>query len=91
MSSVSVSENGFVVDAALIGKAFHIDPDVVREEMRSGTITVRSETGVGADEGRWRITFVRKGRALRLTVNREGEVLSQGTFPVGRRAPAPAS
>lgn len=87
VSSVSVSEDGFVVDATLVGRAFKLSPDDVREEMRNGKITVRSETGVGQDEGRWRLTFVRDRRALRLIVNRDGDVLSQGTFPVGANRP----
>ncbi|WP_336042219.1 DUF6522 family protein [Pseudooceanicola nanhaiensis] len=85
--SVTVSEEGFVVDAALVGRAFSLSSDDVREEMRKGQITVRSETGIGRDEGRWRLTFVRDRRALRLIVNRDGDVLSQGTFPVSANRP----
>ena len=87
ISSVTVSEEGFVVDAALVGRAFSLSSDDVREEMRKGQITVRSETGIGRDEGRWRLTFVRDRRALRLIVSRDGDVLSQGTFPVGANRP----
>lgn len=89
MSDVTISDSGFIVDPAMIGRAFRVTPEVVRDDMRSGRITAQCETGVGADEGRWRMTFYREGRALRLVVNGSGDVLSRGTFPVGRRDDAP--
>lgn len=82
MNDVSISANGFVVDAALVGRAFRLAPETVKEDMRNGRITSRCDAGVDADEGRWRVTFYRDGRAFRLVVNAEGEVLSRSTFPV---------
>lgn len=89
MGEVSVSRDGFEVDAGVVGGAFGIPPETVREEMRAGLITSRCETGVDEDEGRWRLTFYRGGRAFRLVVDAEGAVLTRGSFPVARDRPAP--
>ena len=85
MNDVSRTESGFVVDARVIAQAFGLTSEQVREEMRSGRISSRSETGTGADEGRWRMTFYRDDRAFRLVVDAEGEVLSRGRFPIAPR------
>ena len=86
MSEVSKTDSGFVVEAATVARAFKITEEQVREEMRNGLISSRSESGSGEDEGRWRITFYRAERAFRLVVDEEGEVLSRGSFPVTPRA-----
>ncbi|SDI82554.1 DUF6522 family protein [Alloyangia pacifica] len=86
MGEVSKTDSGFVVEAATIARAFKVTEEQVREEMRSGLISSRSERGAGKDEGRWRMTFYRADRAFRLVVDEEGEVLSRGSFPVTPRA-----
>ncbi len=86
MSEVSKTDSGFVVEAATIARAFKITEEQVREEMRNGLISSRSESGAGEDEGRWRMTFYRADRAFRLVVDEKGEVLSRGSFPVTPRA-----
>ena len=85
MSEVSKTDSGFVVEASAIAQAFKITEDQVREEMRNGLISIRSESGSGEDQGRWRMTFYRADRAFRLVVDQEGEVLSRGSFPVTPR------
>ena len=86
MSEVSKTDSGSVVEAAAIARAFKITEEQVREEMRNGLISSRSESGTDEDEGRWRMTFYRADRAFRLVVDEEGEVLSRGSFPVTPRA-----
>ncbi len=81
MSHVSISTDGFVVDAEVVGAAFGIPAAEVPAKLRGGEITSRCETGVDADEGRWRLTFYCGGRALRLVVDESGTILSQSTFP----------
>lgn len=88
MSEVSKTDSGFVVEAAAIARAFGITEEQVRDEMRTGRISSRSERGSGKDKGRWRMTFYRADRAFRLVANAEGEVLSRGSFPVTPRARA---
>lgn len=82
MTEVERSGDGFVVAAQVLADAFGLTQEEVREKMRSGAITSRSETGVGDDEGRWRLTFHHEGRALRLVVDDRGTVLQRSSFPV---------
>ncbi|WP_375262810.1 DUF6522 family protein [Palleronia sp.] len=89
MAEVSVSSEGFVVDAKLIGDAFDLDAATVPERLRAGEITSRCETGVAEDAGRWRLTFYHGGRALRLTVDASGTVVSRARFAA--HAPQPAA
>lgn len=86
MNEVSKTDSGFVVEAAAIARAFKITEEQVREEMRNGLISSRSESGSGKDEGRWRMTFYRAERAFRLVVDADGQVLSRGSYPVTARA-----
>ncbi|MHA6346306.1 DUF6522 family protein [Roseivivax sp. CAU 1761] len=79
--SVSVSEAGFEVDAALLAEAFGLPAKAVRTLMRQGRITSRCETGMDEDAGRFRLTFYHDGKALRLTVDGAGTVLKRATFP----------
>ena len=80
MTEVSITTEGFVVDAEALGTAFELDPATVPERLRAGEITSRCETGVDEDAGRWRLTFYYGGRALRLTVDANGAVLSRAIF-----------
>lgn len=93
MSEVRSTEAGFEVDASLIAAAFHLDPAEVPGLLRATEITSRCETGVDEDAGRWRLTFFKGNRALRLTVDAAGSVLFRATFDAPRRAvhlaPAP--
>lgn len=86
MTRVEISESGFVVDAKLLAEAFKIDAADVQSQMKSGAITSVCEQGVDADEGRWRLTFYHDNRALRLTVDQAGCVLSQSRFDAPRRS-----
>ena len=84
MIQVELSDTGPVVDVGLIANAFDLDPVVIQDLMRAGKITSRCERGVGKDAGRWRLTFWYAQRALRLTVNENGAILSQVCFPTLR-------
>lgn len=81
---VEMHEGRIVVEAGVIAGAFDLDPAHVQGLMRSGAITSRCEQGVGADAGRWRLTFWHGGRALRLTVDDTGAILSRARFPAPR-------
>ncbi len=86
MTEVTVTtDGGFVVEAEIIGAALGIDPSLVPKRMRTGEITSRFEAGIDEDAGRFRLTFFSRDRALRLTVDGQGKVLSRSTFPVGHR------
>jgi hypothetical protein len=81
MPEVTIGPEGFVVDAGLIAGAFDLEPAAVPGLMRQGAISGITETGVGEDAGRYRLTLYHAGRALRLTIDEHGTVLSRATFP----------
>jgi hypothetical protein len=85
MTGIQIGDDRFVVDARVIAEAFGIAAAEVQQAMRSGAITSRSEQGVGDDAGRWRLTFFHRGRALRLTVDVAGNVVTRARFDAPRR------
>ena len=82
MTGVERDGDGFVVDATILSVAFGRPATEIKASMQDGSITPRCEAGSGADAGRWRLTFYHGGRALRLTVNADGEVLKRAIFDV---------
>ena len=90
MTQVEVTQDGFVVDATVIAAAFKLPPEKIQPLMRSGDITSKSETGVGADAGRARLTFIHGDRAVRLVVDQTGAILKKTRFPIRSRIPEPA-
>lgn len=85
MTSVKIGENGFVVEADIIGEAFGIAASTVQGLMQANAITSRCEKGEGDDEGRWRLTFFYNNRAFRVTVDEASQIISQARFDVARR------
>ena len=83
MTAVTITTDGIEVDASVIAAAFDIDAATLQARMRAGEVTSVCEAGVDADLGRFRLTFRHAGRALRLTVDADGEVLTRATFPFG--------
>lgn len=87
MTGIELSDDGFVVDAALLAEAFGLPPADVPSLMRNGAITSRCETGIDKDEGNWRLTFYHAGRAYRMTVDKTGAVIRRATFDTPSRPP----
>ncbi len=54
MTAVTVTTDGFEVDAALSAAAFDLDPATVQERMRAGAVTSPCEAKVDADLSRFR-------------------------------------
>jgi len=75
----------FSVPAETLAEAFDLSLEDVRAGMRAGTLTSRCERGEGADAGRWRLVFFHAGRALRLTVDGEGRIMTRASFDVPGR------
>ena len=88
MTSIERDGESFVVPAGLLAEAFGLSEDEVRAQMRAEKITALSEVGVGADEGRWRLSFYFGNRACGLVVDGNGTVLKRIGFPA-RRPTAP--
>jgi hypothetical protein len=76
----------FVIPATLIADGFGLDPSAVPDLMRRGQLTSQTERGTDADAGRWRLTLYHGDRALRLTVDEDGQILQQTRFAAPRRA-----
>ncbi|SMX48914.1 DUF6522 family protein [Maliponia aquimaris] len=84
MSEVEHDGEQFIVDAQVLSRAFNLPPEDIRARMQAGQITSVCETGEGEDAGRWRLTFRHQGRALRLIVDANAQILSRATFPVSQ-------
>lgn len=86
---ISLDEGGATVDAALIAEGLELDAATVDRLIREGALVCRFEKGVGADEGRSRLTFRMRGRAgdreCRLVVDADGVVLNRFRTRLGRR------
>ena len=71
---------GFTVDAHLLGDGFGLPAEQVPALLRSGAITSRCETGQDGDAGRYRLSFFHQSRALRLTIDAQGRILTRALF-----------
>ena len=85
MAGIIATAAGFQVEADLLGEEFDLPPEEIAERMRDGRITSRCEKGEGADAGRWRLTFFHAGRALRLTLGADFQILSRASFDAPRQ------
>lgn len=86
MTQVERDGEAFVVPATMLAKAFGMTEDEARKAMRDGALTSICEAGVGADAGRWRLTFRLANRACRYTLDEAGTILSTSRFPVRARS-----
>jgi len=83
---VELSAGDFLVDAELLGDLLRVEPMEVPSLLRSGSITSFCERGVGADEGRYRLTFFHGNRRARLNVDAAGRILRRSTIDFGKTA-----
>jgi len=83
MSEIQRDRDGFVVDATLLAEAFGLSEAEIRRGLGDGSITSRCETGLGADEGRWRLVFRHGGRTCRIVVDATGTVMTRACFDSG--------
>lgn len=86
MTSVEIGNDGFVVEAEIIAKAFGLAASEVPSLMKSEAITSLCEKGVDEDEGRWRLSFFHADRVFRLTVDKNSQILGRARFDAPRRA-----
>jgi len=89
VTSVTTGENGVIVAAEIIAEAFGLAPSQVQGLMQSAAITSRFEKGEGEDAGRSRLTFYHNGRAFRLTVDDNNQIISRAKFDTLRQAGKP--
>lgn len=73
-------DEGFCVEASLVGELLTVPAAEVQALMRSNAITSVCERGDGVHLGRYRLTFFYRGRRLRLEVDESGQLLRRPTL-----------
>lgn len=66
-----------LVDAAELAPLLDLAPNAFRQRMQTGEIAILSESGEGADKGRFRVTFTGNRWKVRLTCVADGTVLTR--------------
>lgn len=66
------------IDGACVARGLGLDVTAFRQLMADRKIALLCERGTGEDSGRWRVTFYHGERRLRLVVDAQGNVLTQG-------------
>ena len=84
------SEQGFLIDALLLGELLDLPPSGVQALMRDNKITSLCERGEGEHAGQYRLTFFYKGRRARLSIDESGMVIRRSIVDLGDR-PLPSS
>lgn len=82
---VDIVDNAFVVEAALIGELLDVPAADVPALMRSHAITSVCETGVGADQGTFRLNLFHRARHVRLRIDKAGRILQRSIIDFGDR------
>jgi Family of unknown function (DUF6522) len=83
--AVELSDNAFVVDAALVGELLDLPAETVRVLMREGRITSACERGVDEHDGEFRLTFFHRNRRARLSTDLAGRILRRSVVDFGDR------
>ena len=83
--TISFGTGAIEVEATVIAEAFDLSPEVLMTMVRSGQITSLCERGVGADEGRYRLTFFHGSKRLRLVVDGRGQIIRRSSIDFGDR------
>jgi len=90
MAMIEFEEGAIQVDVTIVAKGLKLEPSVIQQRMREGTITSLCERGIDEDEGRYRLSFFSETRRLRLVVDNEGNVAQSSAIEFGDRG-LPAS
>lgn len=77
------NDDGFCIDAALLGELLDLPPLDVHALMRGNEITSVCERGEGEHEGQYRLTFFHRNRRVRLDIDGSGRVLRRSRIDYG--------
>ena len=80
------NEEGFSIDASLLGGLLNVSPSGVQALMRNNEITSLCERGEGEHAGQYRLTFFHKGRRARLSIDESGQVIRRSIVDFGDRS-----
>ncbi|AZL58201.1 hypothetical protein EI545_04715 [Tabrizicola piscis] len=86
MTAITFENGTITIDPGIVAKGLRLDPEVLREQLRSGAVTSLCEKGEGEDAGRFRLTFFSANRRLRLVVDASGAILTTSTADYHRKA-----
>src|SRR4051794_194766 len=81
----SLLKRGPSKSTRLVAEALDLEASEFMMLVRSGHITSLCESGVGADEGHFRLTFFFRGKRLRLIVDRCGHQTRMTMIDFGDR------
>jgi hypothetical protein len=84
------NEDGFSIDASMLGELLEVPPASLRDLMQRSEITSLCERGEREHEGQYRLTFFYKGRRARLNVDGSGHVIRRSVIDFGER-PMPSA
>ncbi len=84
------NEDGFSINASLLGELLNVPPSGVQALMRSNEITSLCERGEGEHASQYRLTFFYKSLRARLIVDESGSVIRRSIVDFGER-PLPSS
>jgi len=90
LSGISFENSTITIDPDIVARGLRLTPEVLRDHLRSGTVTSLCEKGEGDDAGRFRLTFFSPTRRLRLIADETGKILTTTTADY-RRKQSPAS
>ncbi len=91
LPQVEMTDDGFFVDASLLGELLALPPAQVQALMRGREITSTCERGEGEHEGQYRLSFSYRGRQARLSIDGTGRILRRSVIDTGERGSKPAS
>lgn len=80
MSTITLADGNFDLDAALIAADLGLDCAGVLEAMRLRRLTAVCERGVDEDAGHYRVTFHHGNTRLRLVVDGGGRVIQRSVI-----------
>ena len=83
---IEMSVGDILVDAALLGALLDLEATEIPSLLRNRTITSFCERGIGADDGRHRLTFFHGNRRARLIIDAAGRILRRSTIDFGENA-----
>ena len=82
---VDIDNSEITVDARVLGELLYVPAAEVPGLLRLGAITSICERGVGADAGRYRLTFFHSNSRVRLSVDAQGRIVQRAVIDFGDR------
>lgn len=86
MTTITFEGDTINVDPAILAAGLRLDPETLRDMMRSDLVTSVCEKGEGEDMGRFRLTFYSPSRRFRLIVDAAGVIVQSSTVDHRRGA-----